>query len=285
MNNTVSHLEGIDLQIQQHQTLVYNRLIFLWGANGLTANNFQMYGRTYRNYRNGGYVPEWFVQGTDYTQDLFFDDKLAALMWYGLRDPETVASEAHTYNVSIFGFVRLDMLKPNNPTQRMDMAVLNDVHKIADNKFGFRVTEAFRDIDNVLQRYSGMLKNQALNQDMQPFFAFRIDMENMLWLNDCNSARFAYPMQMPMVTSYYVVFKDDPDTTKRQQLTNGAFAQVEFATGNTVTIPYLSGRTWLDIQQLNWSNITIPYSGNTFDNSANSGFVDGDTFVITVNVT
>jgi hypothetical protein len=286
MNHVISIPEGIDSLIQQQQILLYDRLILLWGEMGLSHSNFQMYGRTYRNYKKGGYIPQAFIGGKEYSRDLYFDDKLAGLMWYGLNDPERITNETeHLYNVSLYGFVNLDMLKPGITSQRMDMAVTNDVVKLC-NSYGFKPTDIYRDIDHVTDKFSGVVRTQMLNDDMHPLFAFRIDMENLLRLNNCNAASFNYPTYQNAVTiSYTAVFKDTPNTSLRVPLANGMPVQLEFPTGASVTIPYLAGKITLKGQLLNTYPAVLGYNQVTGTVTApEGGFLNDDVLIIDVNV-
>jgi hypothetical protein len=295
MNNIIPHTEGIDKPIQNLQTQLYNRLLINWGSNGLDGNSFEMYGRAYRNLseKHGGFTPQVYSGNGEYNNDLFFDDKLAALMWFGLNDSEPVNGSSHTYNVSLYGFVNLDKLKPGTTaSQRMDEAVLNDIVKVIEpSLFGFQVKEVFRDVDNVLAKYSGVIKKSASNRNFQPFACFRIDMVNMLALDYCNSKSINYPTIPPyMTTSLQVVFKDNPNTAIKQRLNNGVYVQLEYPTGNTVTIPFLVGRTfnwpvYLDAS-VYMTSANLPYSSGsgTFDNSANGGFGADSVMQIQVNV-
>lgn len=291
MNNVVAIPEGIDSAIQQVQTLLYDRLILSWGAMGLSNTNFQMYGRTYRNYRKDkggnadGYAPESFIGGKDYVPDMFFDDKLAAIMWFGLNDPETITDQTqHNYKVSLYGFVNLESLKPGITAQRMDMAVTNDVLKWLERSM-FKPTAVYRDIDHVLEKYSGALKKLALNQDMQPRFAFRIDMEIALRLDNCKSVAINYPAYLnPKMISYKVVFKDVPNTGLEFPLSNGIPAQFEFPTGSSVTIPYLAGKIILETQSLNNTIVELTYNKVTGTlASPQGGFLNDDVLIIDVN--
>ncbi len=291
MNNVLPKVEGIDRPIQNIQTLIYNRLSLVWGEFGLTSAQFQMYGRAYRNYsdKHSGFIPQAYGSNGEYNNDLFFDDTLSALLWFGVNDPDGVKDGMqHTYNVSLYGFVNLDKLKPGNTTQRMDEAVINDVLRlIGVSKFGFTVTEVYRDIDSVLSKFGGAIKKNALNRDMQPFCGFRIDMKNTLALDSCGLPSYAFPRyQNAMVVPYTILFKDSPDTTRKQQLITGAMVQLEFPTGNTVTVPYLAGKYTIRPQSLNYGNVDIPYNDvtGTFNNTANGGFLDGDTLIVNVNV-
>lgn len=292
MNNVLPTVEGIGKQVQNLQTLLYNRLLVGWGDSGLDGNTFEMYGIAYRNYKDEGYIPQVLTGTKDYSIDLFFDDKLAALMWFGLNDPEKVDGNQHTYSVSLYGFVNLSLLKPSNTSQRMDEAVRNDVQRIINpSLFGFSVEAVSKDVDSVLSKFSGMIKKKALNQNMQPFACFRIDMVNTLALDYCNSRSINYPSTPPyMTTNLQILFKDEPNTAIRQRLNNGVYVQLEYPTGDTVTIPFLAGRTF------NWpvfldsvtymSDRDLPYDSETttFDNSANGGFGRDSIMQIQVNV-
>lgn len=291
MNNVIAIPEGIDAVIQQQQTLLYNRLILLWGEMGLSNINFQMYGRTYRNYSesHNGFTPQAYTGNREYnktSQDLYFDDRIAAVMWYGLNDPEVIVDQAqHIYNVSLYGFVNLEQLKPNITAQRMDMAVTNDVLKLCYT-YGFNPTGVVRDIDHLLEKYSGVIKKLALNQDMQPRFAFRIDMQNALRLTNCNSVSFNYPTyQNALMLSYTVVFKDTPNTNIRVPLANGIPVQLEFPTGASVTVPYLVGKIILKTQFLNNAGAVLTYDKVTGTlTGPQGGFLNDDVLIIDVNV-
>lgn len=293
MNNVLPKVEGIDRPIQDLQTLIYNRCSTMWGQFGLTGDVFEMYGRAYRNYKEDGYVPQVYVGGKEYIKDLFFDDTKAVVMWFGLDDPATPykGSEGdHVYSVSLYGFVNLEKLKPGNATQRMDEAVINDVLRLMGaGLFGFSIGDIHRDIDSVLSKYSGAIKKKALNQNMQPYCGFRIDMTNVLSLDNCGQSSYNFPThQSAMTVPYTIKFKTIPDNTVKQQLINGIMAQLEFPTGNEVSVPYLAGKNILKPQSLNFFNVDLPYtkvSGKlTQGDSPENGFQDGDSLIVQVNV-
>lgn len=290
MNHVLPKVEGIDRPIQNLQTLLYNRLSVMWGEFGLTGDMFEMYGRTYRNYKEEGYVPEAYVSNGNYSKDLFFDDTKSALLWFGLNDPDKVSETEHTYSVSLYGFVNLEKLKPGNSTQRMDEAVINDIVRlIGGGVFGFTVTGIYRDIDAVLSKYSGAIKKRALNQDMQPRCGFKIDLSIVLSLDACGQPSYAFPTyQNAMLVPYSIQFKTNPDAAKKQQLINGQFVQLEFPVGNTVTVPYLAGKYINKPQSLNFQNVDLAYAKTTgtftFGDSPDNGFQDGDQLIVGVNV-
>lgn len=290
MNNAILNPVGIDVPIGLQSGLLYSRLMPIWGEMGLSNTTFQMYPRVYRNYsiQNGvqGFTPQAYTANGEYLPDMFFDDRIAVVMWYGLNDPETITDQVtHNYNVSLYGFVNLDALKPGFTAQRVDMAITNDVLKLCYT-YGFNPTAVYRDIDHVLEKYSGGIKKLALNQDMQPRYAFRIDMTNTLLLNNCNSVAFNYPTYQNAVTiSYTAVLKDTPNTSIRVPLSNGQPVQLEFPTGPSVTIPYLAGKIITAVQMLNLTPTMLTFDPVTGTLTGPAGgFNNDDVLIIDVNV-
>lgn len=79
-------------------------------------------------------------------------------------------------------FVNLNSITPggitNTQGQRLDDVCIADVQNyIQSNGSNFEVKAVYKDIDKVLERYSGTLKRRALKDDMHPKFCFRIDLE------------------------------------------------------------------------------------------------------------
>lgn len=272
---------GLDHYIQQQQINIYNTQIGAWGLEGLTANQFEVYGRAARNWKTDGYIPEVFSQGKEY-KEVLFDDRLAALIFFGLNDPETVTeNQTHTYKVSIYGFVNLDKIKPDNNGQRVDMEVMNEIINLVDRKYGFVVTAVYRDIDHILQYFSGKKIKDGVKQfNMQPNLSFRIDCDvivNIALPTFCNSA-INYPVFYNAMTCTYVVeFKDNPDTSAIQVLCNGRTAQLQFPTGTSVTIPHMIGRYVLKVQVLDGQNVvcTRDVQNGIFYYPGEGQFTDG----------
>jgi hypothetical protein len=299
MNNTVLKQPGIDKPITGIQTLLYNRLSAKWGNQGLSGDKFQMYGRTYRNYSSDskvqGYIPQYYKGSKEYNNDMFFDDTISALMWFGVHDDTKVDGTAHTYNVSLYGFVNLEQCKPSNPTQRMDEAVVDDVLQMLEpSLFGCKVTAVQRDADAVLSKYSGMLKKDIEKRDISQFYCFRIDMLCMLALDYCGDNNPLYPANPTYMTApVKILFKTNPNTALTQTLPNGVRVQLEYPTGPTVTIPFLANRVFNYPIFLGGGTGSVimldsemPYTATTttFDYSANGGYSNNTVMIIDVNI-
>jgi hypothetical protein len=293
---------GIDLPIQLLQTWLYENLYVMFGESGLTAATFNMYGRTYRNNARevNGYVPEAFISGVDYSGDLFHNDELALLMWFGVNDPTKVKGAAHTYNVTLYVFCNLDMVKPNNPAQRMDEEVIQTIRNlILPNKYGFYVQNVIRDVDNVLKRFSGDGKARAItDNNLHPKLCFAIEMTNTidsLAYQNCDLPLIKPKYFNAVTGSITVIFKDDPSPTRKQLLVNGVKIPIEYPTGTTLTIPHLSGRYVFPDVDLDGNNMSlVPESVNymaytpssttfTYGTDAESGFQNGSVMIITYN--
>jgi len=250
-NNLVQTPVGIDYPIQLLQTYLYERLYNLWGTTGLTSDTFDMFGRVYRNKTADGFVPEWYKGLKEYGEDLFHNDRIAVHMYFGLNDPTKSDNAYQTSNISLYVWCNIQKLYPEPTTQRQDEQVIMDVVRmISDgNRYGFKVTDYYRDIDNVTAKFSGFAKSQAqVNNNMQPKLAFRIDMENSwnLFAYTACTAPNATPLYFNAMTGYIqAVFKETPSDLL-QTLVNGVRIPLEYPVGNTLTIPHLVGRYVFD---------------------------------------
>lgn len=303
MNNILTYAVGVDGAIQRLQTYLYEKLYVKWGASGLTADKFEMFGRVYRNSVKDGFAPQAFTgDKIDYMQDMYLDDRLSVLMWFGLNDPINVDGLWATYNVSLYCFCLLPELYPSITGQRVDEMVRQDVVQLINNgnRYGFTVTRIEHDIDNVLKKYSGKIKRDAIvDNNHQPNMSFRVDMSVTVNINQyqlCN-APLAIPLYFNAMTGQVIVmFKDSPNASSTQILVNGVRIPLEYATGNTVTIPHLVGRYVFPDFKLDGNNMTsvsgapnyIAYdsSTGTFTYGSNypvDGFQDGSIMLIQYN--
>lgn len=285
MINLVPQPNGIDYPLSNLMFTLYESLYVMWGESGMTSDNFEVYGRCYRNSDKDGFIPQWYNQGKDYAIDMFFDDRKAAVIWFGLNDPMLIDGDRYTYNVSMYVMVNLTRVRPTNGNQRMDERVVQDIAKLMIPAWnGFKVTQIVRDIDNVLSKYSGSKKRQAITDtNHQPKCCFRVDMTNSFAINlyDCASSiprpQYFYAMTAPITC----VFKDSPNTSLTQTLWNGVKIQVEYPTGSSVTIPHLIGRDVFPDVLINWIPQQIPYNAST--GTYTWEFQDGDIMRIQYN--
>lgn len=184
---------GLDFQLQGLQTRLYNRLKSEWN---ITDSQWNCFGRADRNYyedsvKGKGYIPEFYdassnsylaSNGTSNLGGIFFESSLAVVSFFGLMEPmKRQSGQDDMARVELIMFVRLDQITsggiPLNQQQgqRLDEVCINDVKNyIRSQGNNFCVTDSARDVDKVLDRYSGWQKNDSLKRDMQPYFCFKI---------------------------------------------------------------------------------------------------------------
>lgn len=283
----VPYPTGVDYCVSQIQRYLYERLYVRWGTSGMTGDMLQVYGRVYRNSVSDGFTPQWYTGIKNYTVDLFYNDKIQAMIWFGLNDPMIVDGGQATYNISIYIFCNLVKVKPVAGQQRMDEAVVRDLIQLLEPApFGFNTTQVVRDIDNVLQKYTGKAKDESIiNQNHQPKLCFRIDGKMTIGIDDYGDCQ---PSVMPqnfntMTGAIRVNFKDSPDPSVKQTLVNGVQIPLEYPTGTTLTIPHLSGRYVFPNVILNNNNIDgMSYNPSTQTFTYDS-FFEGDSALILYN--
>ncbi len=189
-NYTLPFATGLDSFVQNLQTALYNKLTPLWT---LTTDTYNQFGRVYRNKTKDGYVPEFYnptipgyVAGTGTSSGggMFFEDSLAVLSFFGLRDPDGNDKGTHTAKMDLYFFVNLSKITPagiplaDQQGQRLDEICVNDVRNyLQSSGRNFTVHNTFKDIDKVLERYSGTFKRLTMDRDMHPNFCFRIELE------------------------------------------------------------------------------------------------------------
>jgi hypothetical protein len=188
MNYTLPYPKGLDYWIQALQTRLNTHLMSLWD---IADEQYNCFGRAYRNNTKDGYIPEFYDpnsksyvsgDGGNNGGGLFYQDSLAAMSWFGLVDPIKVDNGESTARVHLMFFVDLSKIKVDGLAaangQRLDDACVQDVQNfIQSNGNNFTVHAVWKDIDKVLERYSGSLKKRALQDDMHPKFCFRLDLE------------------------------------------------------------------------------------------------------------
>lgn len=182
MNNTLPIANGVDYWIQTLQTRLFNKFLSVWG---IIDTQWNSYGRVYINKTDDGYIPEIYIgTGYEYTKDLFFNDTVSVQSFFAVTDPEKVEFGEAKVNVQLLFFVDLSQIKPNGLTtptsqqQRLDEVFINDIENfIRVNGIGnFNIKAIYKRVDKVLEYFSGKVKRDALNYDMQPKLAVRFDL-------------------------------------------------------------------------------------------------------------
>ena len=171
MNNLKTAPVGIDSHINDFQTYLYNKLKTTWNVTDL---EFEMFGRAYRNQTDDGYTPERYVGNKEY-KDLYWDDKLKAMAFFGVKEDSQVNAGTLTSDCFLIFMVNLQQLKPAN--ERKDEEIRNDVQRLCiAMKSGFIFSGFKTGIDSVFSEYSGWKKTIGMKfKDHYPLHCFRLD--------------------------------------------------------------------------------------------------------------
>ena len=75
MLNLLTAPVGVDAAIQKLQTLIHNNLMDKWAID---SNQYQSFGRCYRNKKDNGYIAEVYLGQSEY-KEVYWDDNLSAI--------------------------------------------------------------------------------------------------------------------------------------------------------------------------------------------------------------
>lgn len=165
---------GVDIQVQALQNYLYVQLQNKWG---ISAADYNAYGRVYRNQvEDGGYSPEVYLGSNEYS-DTFFDDKVKVLSFFSVGEMQKFNGGLGGQVALIFCVTDLAALKPAIPW-RADEEVRMDVEILCHNsRYGFTLESVETGIDNVFREYSGWKKKKGIQfMDMHPFHCFRVNL-------------------------------------------------------------------------------------------------------------
>jgi hypothetical protein len=166
---TKEHPAGIDYYIQKIQSTLYA---------ALNWENYNCYGRCYRNKHQNGYIAEVYTSANNY-KEVYWDDKLSAISFFGLSD-KINANEA---NVHLVFFVNLAKLMPG-VTHRADEEVR--LNAIGRNNHGFIFKSIDLWVENVLKEYPSSRRDDRLKAvDMHPIHCFRLNFSLLYNPNKC----------------------------------------------------------------------------------------------------
>jgi len=310
-NITLPYPYEIDWWVQNLQTRVWINVIKpKWGCTDTTYNS---YGRAYRNRVNRGeggskgYIPEFYNPNTGnydagYGKNnqggMFFDDRIAGLSYFGLIDPiKRMDSGYHMAKFQWLFFLNLSRITPNGisnaQNQRLDEVCVNDIRNFMQwNGCGFTVTGIVKDVDTVLERYSGQSKLESLSDDMHPRFCFRLDLELIYDPNQHTAPQIKQLLPMQISPVFYI--KTTPNLTNVISVGNRRYIYAEYGEGNTFTplytdtgLPFLAGKNVNVPFFKNDAPITLPNynvgTGTWTNIGAPNGFNDGD--YITMEIT
>lgn len=175
MNHTKTNPVGVDYKIGQLQTPLYNHVAAKYG---LGDSDYDCYPRVYKNIaRNGGYLPQAFVSGNEYTPDTLMNDNKAITSFFDISEAITVGENLLcSTKVFLYFFIDLSKLLPDVAT-RNDEEVINDIVNFVNTKYHFLVVAKQVGITSILKDYTGYKGAKMDVQNIGKFLCFRLDME------------------------------------------------------------------------------------------------------------
>lgn len=164
---------GIDVWIQDMQQDLYDYLQDVWQ---LTADEYNCYGRVYRNRKDSGYVPEVFTNNNDY-KELLLDDSVTVHSFFGIGSNITIDNyKSQTADVHLVFFINLAKIKPQ--MARADVEARRDVLEMLKYEMHqFIMKSEVTGVERVLQEYPGLSKTDMVKFDTHPWHCFRYNMQ------------------------------------------------------------------------------------------------------------
>jgi hypothetical protein len=292
-----------DYFIQRLQTRLWESIIKpVWGCND---NNFNCFGRAYRNRfeagnsKDKGYIPEFYDPtkrqyisgyGKNNQGGLFFEDKIAGLCYFGIVDPAKKDPNGDTVaRLQLLFFVNLSRITPggiqNAQGQRLDEICVSDIRNfIQFNGCGFVIDNIYKDVDKVLEHYSGQAKIDSLNDDMHPRFCFRVDLSLRYPANQFGGQQQRQLQPMDITPVFFI--KAVPDPSKTITVGGDVLIYQEYAPTNVLVPtrvdngqPYLAGMNTILFNYNNSTDLLADWdsdAGSWTRTGLPYGFNDGD---------
>jgi hypothetical protein len=180
MNIVKTNPAGIDIPIAVMQTMLYGKLKTIWS---LDDTSLTLYGRAYKNQTDDGYTPEVYVGNNEY-KDVFFDDSVAAMGFFGVGENTPVKGGSSMADVFLILMVDLSKIKSGSAIRNDEEARL-DIQKLVFTPFNnFTVVGYQTGLDTVFKEYSGWKKKTGMQfRDQHPKHCFRINFKLLYSIN------------------------------------------------------------------------------------------------------
>lgn len=173
---TVENPVGIDARIDALQTHLHAYLLAKWG---ITTDQYDCYGRAYRNRRDYGYIPEKFKRGAndkDY-KDVLFDNSKVVTSFFGTGTETSMDGKMATIDVHAVFFTNLSVIKSALAHRGDEEARLDVMEFFRRGRYGFELTGQKTGVESVLSEYPGKAKDDMLAKcDIHPWHTFRFDL-------------------------------------------------------------------------------------------------------------
>lgn len=173
---------GVDIHIQKLQSFLYAQTKALWS---LSDDDFDGYGRVYKNQTADGIIPEAYISDREY-RDTLFDDRKKAISFFGVGDNISYNGATATAQIFVIYLVNLGQIKGGDQ-QRADEEARVDIQKLLQpGRYGTQIVSFETGIDAVFREFSGFRKDKGMKyRDLQPFHVFRVNLSLAYNILDC----------------------------------------------------------------------------------------------------
>ena len=179
MNNIRTEVFGIDVEIQDLQTVLYDTLIEDW------SNNVEAYGRAYRNIDSDNkQTLENYIGNGDYQQVYHNDKDICTIFFIVGEDKKTDDGVVFTTEVKCVFMCDLKKVYPND-LERSDEKAQRKVTQIINESYqgDFEITKIETGIKNV---FRGFNQDMIKFEDIHPYHCFSVNIDLSYYLNNCN---------------------------------------------------------------------------------------------------
>lgn len=159
---------GVDLEIGKIQSFLYDKIIYRW-----SLEDFNGYGRVYKNKKNDLIIPEYYVSEKEY-EDVLLDDRLNGIMFFSPSDYTQVYGDLLIQECDVIFTFNLKCLEFSNEREdeKIRQLVLGWLSDYKSNKDFVKQIET--GLQNVYKEYNGVAN---YFYDMQNFHHFKVRIE------------------------------------------------------------------------------------------------------------
>lgn len=177
MNYLLTNPIGIDKEIQDIQSYLYDTLSPTWG-------DFDAYGRAYKNRKGLGFVPEVYKGNDEYVQAYYDDSENSRGIMFFIDFIDHTTEDGFKFKARTKICFMLNLEKIGYATQRQDSLVHNLVVSALNNNpiTNFKITGIEKTVRNVFYGYT--YTHVELETDMHPLHTFAIIGELEYYLTD-----------------------------------------------------------------------------------------------------
>ena len=167
MNHLKENSVGIDIEIERLQIFLYDNI-----CKKFCLDDFNGYGRVYKNKRNGLIIPEYYESNRDY-REVLLDDRISGTMFFNTDSEATINGTLNTQDCEIIFTFNLNSLlfkdgRDDEYIRQYIILLLNQFDAREEQK---TITTG---LENVYRDFNGVAK---YFYDMQDYHHFKITKE------------------------------------------------------------------------------------------------------------